>query len=588
MKRKAIIYTRVSTDEQNNGYSPADQKDKLYKYCEHNNIEIVGFYHDDESGKTFNRPEWINIMHFIKKNKGYVDNILFLKWDRFSRNVAEAYITIRDLKKLGVEPQAIEQPLDFEIPESKIMLAVYLAAPEVDNDRRALNIFHGIRRGKKEGRWLGACLKGYINTRDANNRPIVAPEGGKQEEMVKRAFKEFSTGLYGIEELRLKLNKEGMKASRNSFWMLLRNRGYIGKILVPAYKDELAVWVEGIHTPIIDENTFYTVQDILTGRKKSVPVKKQVVRDEFPLRGHLTCPRCNNNLTASSSTGKMGGKFFYYHCTRGCKERQRANDVNEAFVKMLKSFKANPTNMVLCATIFKDKLKQTNNIGKAELEKVYKEVVRQNQRQKNAKDLMLDGEISATEYKEMKFEIEEVIARFNVEIGKLKEGFENHDKRIDDCLEILLNLDTYYTERDVAFKQRIVSSIFPEKLIFENNSYRTPKINSVIPLICRMAGASKGNKKGKDSLFDYLSLGVTSEGFEPPTNRTGICHSIQLNYEAFCANKDKTIYLCVFIINRFKFRFKTNEKSILYTYNIITLFLCQSTITKRIKVFSME
>ena len=80
-----------------------------------------------------------------------VDYIYFIKWDRFSRNVAEAYITIRDLKKLGVEAQAIEQPLDFEIPESKIMLAIYLAAPEVDNDRRALNIFHGIRRGKKEG-----------------------------------------------------------------------------------------------------------------------------------------------------------------------------------------------------------------------------------------------------------------------------------------------------------------------------------------------------------------------------------------------------------------------------------------------------
>ncbi len=69
MKRKVIIYTRVSTDEQNNGYSPADQKDKLFKYCEYNNLEIVGFYHDDESGKTFNRPEWIRIMQFIKKNK---------------------------------------------------------------------------------------------------------------------------------------------------------------------------------------------------------------------------------------------------------------------------------------------------------------------------------------------------------------------------------------------------------------------------------------------------------------------------------------------------------------------------------------
>src|ERR1035437_1590333 len=260
MKRRAIIYTRVSTDEQNNGYSPSDQKDKLYKYCQNNDIEIVGFYHHDESGKSFNSTEWIKIIQFIKKNSGYVDNILFLKWDRFSRNVAEAYITIRDLKNMGVEPQSIEQPLDFEIPARKIMLAIYLAAPEVDNDRRALNIFHGIRRGKKEGRWLGACLKGYINTRDENNRPIIAPEGGKKEELIKRAFSEYITGVYNIEELRHKLNKEGLKSSRNSFWMLLRNKGYIGKELVPAYKDEPAYWVDGIHEALIDENTFYTVR----------------------------------------------------------------------------------------------------------------------------------------------------------------------------------------------------------------------------------------------------------------------------------------------------------------------------------------
>ena len=31
MKRRAIIYTRLSTDEQDNGYSPSDQKDKVYK-----------------------------------------------------------------------------------------------------------------------------------------------------------------------------------------------------------------------------------------------------------------------------------------------------------------------------------------------------------------------------------------------------------------------------------------------------------------------------------------------------------------------------------------------------------------------------
>ena len=497
MKRRAIIYSRVSTDEQNNGYSPADQKDKLYKFCEHNNVEMVGFHHDDESGKSFDRPEWIKIMQFIKKNKGYVDYIYFIKWDRFSRNVAEAYITIRDLKRLGVEAQAIEQPLDFEIPESKIMLAVYLAAPEVDNDRRALNIFHGVRRAKKEGRWLGGCLRGYVNTRDANNRPIILPEGGKQEELVKRAFKEYATGLYNIEELRKILYKEGLKCARNPFWTLLRNKGYIGKVLVPAYKDEAAYWTDGQHEPIIDEVTFYTVQDILEGRKKKMPNKFQTVRDEFPLRGFLKCPRCGNNLTASASTGRWGGKFYYYHCSKGCKERQKAEDMNKAFIKYLIKFKSNAQSSLLTAEVLKSRLKDQNNEGKQELEKLQKEIAKQKQRLKNGKDLMLDGEISASEYKEMKYEIEEAISKLGVDETKLREGIENYNGLVEDSLDIVQNLDKYYISKDTEVKQRIVGSIFPEKLVFENNEYRTPRINKGVLLLCRGTKAFEGDKKRK-------------------------------------------------------------------------------------------
>ena len=36
------------------------------------------------------------------------------------------------LAKLGVEPQAIEQPLDLSVPENKMMLAIYLATPEIE------------------------------------------------------------------------------------------------------------------------------------------------------------------------------------------------------------------------------------------------------------------------------------------------------------------------------------------------------------------------------------------------------------------------------------------------------------------------
>lgn len=41
----------------------------------------------------------------------------------------------------GVEPRAIEQALDLSIPQNKMMLIFYLAAPEVEKGGRALNIF---------------------------------------------------------------------------------------------------------------------------------------------------------------------------------------------------------------------------------------------------------------------------------------------------------------------------------------------------------------------------------------------------------------------------------------------------------------
>lgn len=44
-----------------------------------------------------------------------------------------------------------------------MMLAIYLSAPEVENDRRALDTFYGIRRARKEGPLMGKAPFGYIN-----------------------------------------------------------------------------------------------------------------------------------------------------------------------------------------------------------------------------------------------------------------------------------------------------------------------------------------------------------------------------------------------------------------------------------------
>ena len=78
------------------------------------------------------------------------------------------------------QPQAIEQPLDLALPKNKLMLAFYLAAPEVENDRRALNVLLGMRKAKKERRWMGVAPIGYANKITEDGKKYIALLNRKQ------------------------------------------------------------------------------------------------------------------------------------------------------------------------------------------------------------------------------------------------------------------------------------------------------------------------------------------------------------------------------------------------------------------------
>jgi site-specific DNA recombinase len=131
--------------------------------------------------------------------------------------------------------------------------------------------------------------------------------------------------------------------------------------------------------------------------------------------------------------------------------------------------------------------------------------------------LMLDGEFSASEYKEMKFEIETELDKLNREEAQFRQGIENYDDKIDDCLDLLLNLDKYYVSKNTEIKQKILGSVFPEKLIFQNNEYRTTKTNDVVALICPTDKGFGKKKGGKKTDFSVSSLRVVPTGIEPVT-----------------------------------------------------------------------
>lgn len=44
-----------------------------------------------------------------------------------------------------------------------MMLAFCLAVPDVESDRKALNVIYGMRRAGKEGRYIGQISVAYTN-----------------------------------------------------------------------------------------------------------------------------------------------------------------------------------------------------------------------------------------------------------------------------------------------------------------------------------------------------------------------------------------------------------------------------------------
>lgn len=99
--KTADLYVRVSTDEQaDKGYSQRGQEELLRRYCDINKLRIGKIIYEDHSAKTFNRPEWQKYLVDLRKKKHQADLVLFLKWDRFSRNAGDAYQMINTLRKL--------------------------------------------------------------------------------------------------------------------------------------------------------------------------------------------------------------------------------------------------------------------------------------------------------------------------------------------------------------------------------------------------------------------------------------------------------------------------------------------------------
>jgi site-specific DNA recombinase len=526
----ADLYIRVSTDEQaDKGYSQRNQEEVLVKYCEINKITVRKVIFEDHSAKTFIRPGWVKLLSFLRQHKNKSDLILFTKWDRFSRNAPDAYQMIATLRTLGVEPQAIEQPLDMSVPENKMMLAIYLTAPEIENDRRALNVFYGMRRARKEGRYMATAPVGYQNkTLEGGRKTIAFKE--PQAAILKWAFNEISLGNTTVVDVWRKAKKQGLQCSRSNFWHTLQNPVYIGKIVIPKLKDEESYSVDGLHEPLIPQSLFYEVQDVVNGRKRSVKAKIVTI-DLLALKGFIHCPKCRKALTGSASKGRTA-YYHYYHCTSSCGYRLKAEDANETFKTHLKDFVLNPLTGELFKKVILDVYSNTDEAVRVGRKQYIDQVTILNNKITKARELLLEGDIDAADFKVIKSESEYKVNVLESKIAELKSGYmrlNEVEKLVEQATNNLCKLDIIYSKSDAYEQRKIVGSIYPEKFTFDELRVRTALLSEPFKLIYLINKELESKKSWTADNFLSQSNWVILLGFEPAQIRPLLSMSYVIN-----------------------------------------------------------
>jgi hypothetical protein len=220
-------------------------------------------------------------------------------------------------------------------------------------------------------------------------------------------------------------------------------------------------------------------------------------------------------MTGSGSRGN-GGIYHYYHCQRkyGCHNSFKAADANEDFVRYLKSFEISSDIIELYNYILEDVFANNEVEKETERRKLEHSIRHVEMQIESLENKFIEDTISAEQYNHLLQKLENRKNEFvmqHVTITKTKRDFSQY---ISYSFSMLSNLSEYYSKANTAVKRKIISSIFPEKVIYEQKQYRTTKLNEVISLLCRPV---KGFKKRQPTSSGRLSSWAPQTGLEPVT-----------------------------------------------------------------------
>jgi site-specific DNA recombinase len=205
--QRAILYTRVSTDEQaRSGYSLAQQLDALRDYAAREGYEILKEVSDPgESGASLERPGMDRVRDLVAA--GGVSVVLAQDRDRFSREPAYHYLLRREFEEYGTKIRALNDRGD-DTPEGDLTDGIL---DQLGKYERA-KIAERSRRGKLQKARQGKVMAGrrvkYGFMLNATRDALLVDE--EKMQVVRRIFRMVGVEGFSMNAIYNAFEREGI------------------------------------------------------------------------------------------------------------------------------------------------------------------------------------------------------------------------------------------------------------------------------------------------------------------------------------------------------------------------------------------
>jgi len=231
---RAVLYARVSSKEQGEGFSIPAQQALLRQYAHQKNISIDAEFVDLETAKETGRTGFTAMLAHLRQRHTSRRALLVEKTDRLLRNLKDYVL----LDELDVEIHFVKENViitrDSRSSDKLIHgIRVILAKNYIDN--LSEEVKKGLRTKASQGLYPSFAPPGYMNTTGRDGRRIIAPDPILGP-IVTKLFEWFATGQYSLKAVARKAYEEGFRFRRSgqripisTLHKILRKRIYVGE-----------------------------------------------------------------------------------------------------------------------------------------------------------------------------------------------------------------------------------------------------------------------------------------------------------------------------------------------------------------------